>query len=986
MARVGKWVWLGGGTLLTAAAVAGFGELRSSRLQSALWSASARAAGYRVEPGPSAQIRFPHSGPYDARLGYSTLPQYIERLQAQGFVVASQARQSPQLLALGEQGLFIPYREKSQAGLSLRDCRGEPLLALRLPQRQYASFAALPPLLVQSLLFIEDRHLLDPDPPRRNPALDPERFGKAALQQLQRRLDADAPAAGGSTLATQIEKYRHSPQGRTGSVAEKLRQMASASQRAYLDGEQTLPRRRQILLDYLNTVPLAARPGVGEVHGLGDGLWAWYGREFEDFNQALQGGGAAQALAYKQALSLLIAQRRPAQFLQGRGEDLRRLADSYLRLLAGAGVIPAALRDAALPLALPLAEPAPQPQRPDFVARKATNSLRIRLAELLALQRHYDLDRLDLEVHTSLDGRAQALATAALAGLHDPAAAQAAGLYGPHLLEAGASLRPLVFSLTLYERGARANWLRVQADNIDQPFDVNLGAKLDLGSTAKLRTLISYLEIVAELHARWAGLSAAELRALAPERRDALSLWARQYLLQARQRELPVMLEAALQRSYPASPAEAFFTGGGLHRFENFEHEHDEQRLTVQEAFKHSVNLVFIRLMRDIVQHRIYGDPARAAAALLREPEHPRRQALLAQFAAAEGGSYLAGFYRKYQGLAPAQADARLLADARPTLASLASLLFVLEPQADEARLRAWLDERLPRGWHAAPGLYARYRDMSLADRGYLTRIHPLELWLFTHLRQHPDASLAAVLSASGAARQQAYAWLFKPRQRAAQDQRLRQMLEREAFDALLQSWRRLGYPFDRLTPSYASAIGASGDRPAALAELMGILVNQGRRLPQQPIAALHFASATPFDTRLQPQPAAAQPLLAPAVVEAVHRALLGVVEDGTARRLKGVFLDAQGRVLPVGGKTGTGDHRDTRTDRAGRLVSERIVERSGTLVFALGERYFGSITSYVHEPDAARYRFTSALSVQLLKALGPGLLDSLQRQACPSR
>ena len=63
--------------------------------------------------------------------------------------------------------------------------------------------------------------------------------------------------------------------------------MASASLRAYLDGEDTLPRRRQIVVDYLNTVPLAAQAGFGEVNGLGDGLWAWYGRDFDEVNRLL---------------------------------------------------------------------------------------------------------------------------------------------------------------------------------------------------------------------------------------------------------------------------------------------------------------------------------------------------------------------------------------------------------------------------------------------------------------------------------------------------------------------------------------------------------------------------------------------------------------------------------------------------------------------------------------------------------------------------
>ena len=51
------------------------------------------------------------------------------------------------------------------------------------------------------------------------------------------------------------------------------------------------------------------------------------------------------------------------------------------------------------------------------------------------------------------------------------------GLYGHRLLEAR-RLGALIYSLTLYERGDGVNHLRVQADNLDQPFDINQGAKL----------------------------------------------------------------------------------------------------------------------------------------------------------------------------------------------------------------------------------------------------------------------------------------------------------------------------------------------------------------------------------------------------------------------------------------------------------------------------------------------------------------------------
>src|SRR5690606_1399513 len=108
--------------------------------------------------------------------------------------------------------------------------------------------------------------------------------------------------------------------------------------------------------------------------------------------------------------------------------------------------------------------------------------------------------------------------------------------------------------------------LRVQTDNHDQPFDINDGARLDLGSTAKLRTLVSYLEIIAELHRRWADASAAELAAIEVADGDTLGRWAKSYLSQNGDRSLPAMLDAAMARRYSASPAESFFTGGGVHR------------------------------------------------------------------------------------------------------------------------------------------------------------------------------------------------------------------------------------------------------------------------------------------------------------------------------------------------------------------------------------------------------------------------------------
>jgi membrane peptidoglycan carboxypeptidase len=990
-------------------------ELQTSRRQAAWLSHLASELHYRVEPGPSASIRFPGGGPFDQRLGYHRLPELVEQLERQNYVVTDQARMSPQMIELIDRGLFAVYREKTQAGLALQDCRGQTLFAARTPERRYERFESVPPLLVDALLFIENRELLDPHATDRNPAIDWGRFGKAAADQLWRRLDESHAAGGGSTLATQIEKYRHSSEGRTDTAKEKLRQMASASLRAYLDGENTLTRRREIVVDYLNTVPLAAQAGFGEVNGIGDGLWAWYGRDFDEVNRLIATPVAAdepslprrralafrqalvprQALAFKQALALMIAQRRPSYYLTQGDDDggdegpLRPLTDGYLRAMSDAGVIPPALRDAALPLALKLLPQAPATavESGAFVERKAATALRGRLQSLLATPRAYDLVRLDLTVDSPIDGNVQRAATALLKSLNDVRSAKAAGLYGFRLLGEGDDPGKISFSFTLFERGAHSNLLRVQADNVDQPFDINEGARLDLGSTAKLRTLVTYLELVAQLHAQWSGLSAAQLAALEISPHDALSRWARDYLVRANDRALAAMLDAAMERTYSASPAEGFYTGGGLHHFENFEPADNRRTMTVREALTRSVNLVFIRLMRDVVQHVMArGESERAA--LLDDAANPKRREYLARFADKEGQAFVARFHRKYAGKSDRDIEALLLRGTRPTPARVAAAFFGLEPDAGVDRLAAFLAQQLPDA-DLSDATLQMLREKygpgrwSLADRGYIAGLHPLDLWVAGYLRQHPKATLRDTIAASREQRQEVYVWLFKTRHKGAQDARIRNLLEVDAFAEIHRMWRRLGYPFGALTPSYASALGASGDRPAALAELMGIIVNRGMRLPVTHVASLRFAQGTPYETRLAYRPAQPERVLDAEVADVVRRALIGVVEEGTAKRLKGALVRRDGSVVAIGGKTGTGDHRFDVFGRGGRLISSRVVDRSATLVFLIGDRYFGTMMAYAHEPYAANYKFTSAMPVQLLKALAPVLLPLLDGGGC---
>lgn len=978
--RRAKWRLLG--VLLVAATLLAWIEATYSPLQALVLHPIARESRWVTAPGQAARLVVPAAGPWNQRFGYIQVAANVERLKAAGFVVVSQSRQSAGFVDLVARGLYPIYREKTRGGLRLIDSRGQVIHAAAFPERQFRSVDEIPPLLVDILLYIENRGLLDAGGPWRNPAVDWQRLAQAVAAQAGRSLEWDTPRFGASTLATQIEKYRHSPGGRTRDAADKLRQMLSASLRAYRAGPDTRAYRAQVVLDFLNTVPLGGFPGFGEVHGLGDGLWAWYGRELDEVVRVLRDTSLSPHVrgpALRDTLALLIAQRRPTALLGDQGVRLGGLTDSYLRLLARDGVITAQLRDAALAARSVTQRMTADEGRASFVDRKGINDVRGALLGLLDTADFHSLDRLDLTADASLDAGIQRGVAAFLERLADPRVVACLGLRAPRLLAEGdpAGVR---YSFTLYESSPIGNLLRVQADNLDQPLDLNAGTKIDLGSSAKLRTLVSYLNAIAELHDRLLAQSPDALAA----RRDSLpgganlTRWAIDYLLLAEDHSLPEMLVAALDRRYSASPAEVFFTGGGQHRFSNFQKEDDRREPTVAEALAQSINLAFVRLMRDIVHYHAY-EAADAPARELPGGGDAVRREFLRRFADYEGRQFLGRFWAEY-----GKVDA---ADLLPALAAkigrqprrLAAAYFATTPagQHNSESFANFMRATAPAAAGRRELLQRLYEDFadkpfSLADWGYLTQRHPLELWLVRHLRAHPGDGFAAVLAASGEARQEAARWLFESRHREAQDVRLAIVVEQLAFERLAREWRSLGYPFDALVPSLATSIGSSADRPAALAELAGILLNHGRRLPMVRVERIELAAATPFETVLARPPQAGRPVLRPEVAAVARGAMIGVVEGGTARRLQRVYRARDGGLLVLGGKTGTGDHRYRTVGPGGVRLSERVMNRAATFVFFLGERHFGVLTAFVPGEAAGAYEFTSSLPVRLVAELEP--------------
>jgi hypothetical protein len=382
--------------------------------------------------------------------------------------------------------------------------------------------------------------------------------------------------------------------------------------------------------------------------------------------------------------------------------------------------------------------------------------------------------------------------------------------------------------------------------------------------------------------------------------------------------------------------------------------------------------------MRDVVQYHMYRHP-RTTARILEDVDDPGRTEYLQRFADEEGSRFLRQFHVKYRGLSGPELLDLLVADRNLAPVRMAWAYRSVAPDASVEPFTEFLVSHSPNASltpGAAGDLY-RTTDPAphpLQDLGYLARIHPLELWLVGYLLKNPDAGLEALLAESAQARQDVYGWLFRTRSRNAQDTRIRTMIELEVFEDIHRQWQRLGYPFGNIVPSLGTAIGSSGDRPLALAELMGIIVNDGVRFPVVRVEELHFAAETPFETRVKVVPGAGERVMSPEVAGVLREALLDVVENGTGRRVRGVLIAPDSTVLPIGGKTGTGDNRFRVYAPGGRLVESRAVNRTATFTFFAGDRYFGVITAYVPGTDADAFRFTSALPSQILRVLGPQL------------
>lgn len=962
-------------------------EMHTSTLQARILTGYASKLVYEVKPGLAKVIVFPKNGPFDVRRGYTRLPEFERRLQGEGFVVKEQSNFSRDLARIAAWGITPPYREPDDVGLTIRSVDGSLLFNASAGDRFFLDYDSIPPLLLGSILFMENRELgEEPRDVSANPVVDWPRLAKASASYLGHKLGLPVRLQGGSTLATQLEKFRHSPAGRTDSGIEKLKQMFSASLRIYKEGRDTRAARHEIIVDYLNTVPLAAVPGYGEVNGLGNGLYAWFGLELGDVCRELEKPTSpmAQAVAFKHVLTLLTSVRAPAFYLGQRHNELEARVNYYAKLLEKERLISHDLAQNLREVSITYS-PHPNAGVEDFSPqRKAASNMRIHLGDLLGVPSLYDLSRLHLNADITLNAGIQNEVLRVFEQLRDPMFINAQGLYGDRLLSKGEDLDKITYSFLLFESLPEGNLLRAQADNLDTPFDINEGVKLQLGSTAKLRVLAHYLDLVSALQREFSPLDNKALEQQARQARDPITRWAAETMIQSPGLSIETFLEKAMNRTYSASPYETFFTGGGVHNFENFDKNDNARVLTVREATQRSINLVFIRLMRDLVRFHESRLPY-STGQVLHNIDDPVRLSLLQEIAEDDARERLDTFYQAHRGLTVDAAISSLLGSRADSERHLSMLFFAWYPEArtqDPAgQLARWL---LARGVVENPEQVSRlvraYGNprLTIADYGYLLGKHPLEVWSVGQLVRDPSVSPNDLLKRSGEARRISSAWLFQTRNRGAQDLRLMIRFEQDAFERMTPSWQRLGFPFDHLVPSYATAIGSSSDRPAALAELMGIILNGGVLRPTLRFQDLTFGAGTPYETMFTSVPAKSERVMDEPVAHLLRQVLSEVVDKGTAVRVAHSFVGPDGKPVVMGGKTGSGDNRFVVEGRGGVKVSSRAVNRTATFVFYLGDRYFGVITAFVNGKAAGDYKFTSALPLAVLKILAPAIAPRL--------
>ena len=328
-------------------------RVRTSWLQSGAAQRLRPAADLRARAGPSPSIRFPSAGPYDTASATPSCPRFIERLDARGYRGRRSRRACRSAICeLIDRGVFPIYARRPRPGLTLLDQHGAAMFAGALSRaRSIPTSRRSRPGGRHPAVHREPRAARSADAAaqsgdRVGPA------GRAGAAARSRRL-AEPVAQARRAAARSRPRSRSTATRRSAAptasrreaAPDGLGQPARLSRRPRDQRGPAPDRGRLSQLDAAQRArPASARstasatacgPGSAATSSTPTGLLRAARRDAEELRR--------KARFYKQVLSLLLAQRRPAYYLVGGRADLDALADGYLRLLRAAGVIDDAL-------------------------------------------------------------------------------------------------------------------------------------------------------------------------------------------------------------------------------------------------------------------------------------------------------------------------------------------------------------------------------------------------------------------------------------------------------------------------------------------------------------------------------------------------------------------------------------------------------------------------------------------------------------------
>lgn len=1091
-------------------------------------------------------------GPYDVRSGYGDASRFIKDVGGTGlFGLKERAVWSPKYKKLYDEGLFLPYDYKESVGLIVKDKNGAVLEDNRLPKMLLPETEAVNEV-NHALYFIEDGQILGENSSTYlNYAVDYKRFFVAGVRYVFFKFisifNGSAEKSGGaSTLLVQEKKFKHSPDGLTEGVDDKFKQIASAFAYLYRDGITTKEKSYTIIKNYLNSIPLGADER-GEIYGLAEALNRYYGlSRFEiDYlydKHSFNCFHDDPSLEYNNifnlrlAMGFIVSLRRPSYYLGDEAGRIERekLVDFYLKEMIADKSVFSDPYEKALKLShsfifngKTIESLRKEKNRNSFdvnkaclyseknkkspietISEKTLTTIKNDFSKIIGEKNRYDLSNKDFKLTTSIDLGKQKILESVLEDIKSGRNTDKYGLYGERLLSKNEEKR-VDYAINLYElenkNGVGMSNLVASYETDKRPSSFLNGGKFELGSTAKLRVLTSFLQLMEQdwilfnenkdqikycfkkdlneekCHSllrkifnlnegRPLGEYDLQLASSSIKNKlrhdfilnnsyktflidddcfqvndDFVNINKLRYFgfcfftelyfngkLDISKKEF---LYQAMNIKINANPNSLFYTGGGLHKFDNFNEDDDHQYLTIDKGFSKSNNLVFVRLFRYM---EIYLSDRREKdlSSLLNSEEDDRRSGYIEEYKYGDLLQYFNIYRRKSKDLELDSSDKKVLAlgYAIEKLIKEDVGHSILTKKARNNRMRIFSNYNgddyisLGRSCYGSlngnsggdsnedndsilcnkegncidikedelqdeiNGFDVNKEDVELGtvknfnwqDVGYIGKEHPVRFFteamscLNVKLRSADFSNRKSKYSSIiKKLQEESYAWVDKKSNYKKRNLAVRKMVEEKTFLEILDMWKSIGYPYNKIVPSLGTALGSSGDRPKALADLLGVIVSGGLKPHQSIINSINFAEGTPYEFNYEKTfKLGNERLLSKEISESVLTAMGNVVDHGTGISLKGKKGIVSARV-----KTGTGDNK--KVFKINGTTKEIPLNRSATSVFNINEKYYGVLVAYTiydGKMEETKLTFTSSLPNNIVRVLAEkGLFESAE-------